>query len=64
MKTKKLEKNEVGYMKRSATPFVCSNCIMFRFPMKCSLVKGKIQGEGWCRHWERPADLNQKEHTL
>lgn len=54
MKTKKLTKEEAAYASRAATPLVCGNCVMFRFPNRCKQVKGKINRDGWCKYWEKP----------
>lgn len=49
-KVKKISKQEANYQDQPSNLQRCSSCIMFH-DWKCSLVKGSISTEGWCKHW-------------
>jgi hypothetical protein len=46
-------KAEAHYLDNSRRPNqTCAGCSMFRKPNGCTLVKGTISPQGWCRWWE------------
>jgi hypothetical protein len=47
-----ISKTEASYTAKSKRVEHCGSCSMFRKPAACTLVKGEILPEGWCKHWE------------
>ena len=49
----KISKEEAEYTESSPhEDKQCQNCTMFIEGGQCSLVKGDIDPEGWCKYWE------------
>ena len=49
----KVAKAEAGYREHGTTTQHCSICTMFESSdNSCTLVKGKISPDGWCRYFE------------
>ena len=49
----KSTKAEVDYQTEPMGVERCGKCSMFRSPMSCSAVVGRVNADGWCRLWER-----------
>jgi broad specificity phosphatase PhoE len=47
-----MTKAEADYMEQSDKAYHCKDCSMFLQPDSCTLVMGKINADGWCKHYE------------
>lgn len=50
-----ISKREAEYTDRGSIKEHCAICTMFREPSSCTLVKGKINSQGYCKHFKRKA---------
>lgn len=48
----KISKLEANY-RRATGDKKCGNCVMFRKPSACTLVRGKISATDTCDKWEK-----------
>lgn len=56
----KISKDEAGYKGQTIDSEHCSVCTMFRAPDGCTLVKGEIRPQGWCKFFERAKGASGK----
>lgn len=49
----KITKETAKYVPDSKNQSHCAICRMFRAPNECTLVKGDIDPQGWCKFWEK-----------
>lgn len=54
-KTKKISKKSVKYQYKPNGKEHCGNCVNFIAPSACKRVAGKIDPNGWCVLWGKPA---------
>lgn len=47
-----LTKREVEYQNKPKGDEQCGKCTMFRRPNDCTLVKGYILVQGWCKEFD------------
>ena len=47
------DKDEVNYRKADRYNQRCGNCSMYRYPRRCTLVKGAISAGDVCDEWEK-----------
>jgi 23S rRNA C2498 (ribose-2'-O)-methylase RlmM len=47
-----LSKAETGYQDQPRGKERCGVCSMYRSPNRCTLVRGFILAQGWCKKWE------------
>jgi hypothetical protein len=45
----------VGYQDHPSGDHSCDNCKFFQKPNGCQLVSGKIDGNAWCKLWQKHA---------